>query len=209
MWYRAVPLIAFLLVSLAAQDTELQDRYFGQIFTAMNLSPGAVVADIGTGPRPVHALRMVKSIGISGRIVCVDIDAKVISQLNENLRAEGTTNVLAQLGKPNDPLLSARTFDAILVSNAYHEMEEHETMLEHIREALKPSGRLVIVEATTAKLRKAPRLEQTVAHVFSPELLDVELRAAGFEIVSKIEPLLVDGSDVRYLIAATPRSTPQ
>src|SRR5256885_17145790 len=109
MWYRAVPLIAFLLVSLAAQDTELQDRYFGQIFTAMGLSPGAVVADIGTGPRPVHALRMVKLIGSSGKIVCGDIDGKVIRELNENLKAEGATNITAKLVKPNDPLLAART----------------------------------------------------------------------------------------------------
>ena len=208
MLYRGVSLFAFLLLSLAAQDTELQDRYFGQIFTAMGLSPGAVVADIGTGPRPVHALRIVKLIGTSGKIVCVDIDSKVISQLNENLKAEGTTNIMAQLGKPNDPMLANQTFDAILVSNTYHEMEEHQAMLDHIRNALKPRGRLVIVEAFTAKLRKAPRLEQTVAHAFSPELLDTELRAAGFEIVSKIEPLLVDGNDVRYLISATPHSTP-
>ena len=209
MRYRAVPLFAFLLVSLAAQDSELQDRYFGQIFTAMGLSPGAVVADIGTGSRPVHALRMVKLIGTSGTIVCVDIDAKVVRQLNESLKAETTPNITAQLGKPHDPMLAARTFDAILVSNTYHEMEEPQAMLDHIREALKPGGRLVIVEATIAKLRKAPRLQQTAAHAFSPELLDTELRAAGFEILTKIEPLLVEGSDIRYLIAATPRSTPQ
>jgi ubiquinone/menaquinone biosynthesis C-methylase UbiE len=209
MWYRALPLLTFLLVSLAAQDTELQDRYFGQIFTAMGLSTGAVVADIGTGPRPVHALKMVKLIGPSGKIVCVDIDAKVISQLNESLKAEGATNITAQLGKPNDPILAAQSFDAILVSNTYHEMEEHEAMLDRIRQALKPGGRLVIVEAITTKLRNAPRLEQTAKHAFAPELLDTELRVAGFEIVSKIEPLLVDGSDIRYLIAATPRSTAQ
>jgi hypothetical protein len=83
-------------------------------------------------------------------------------------------------------------------------MTEHEAMLSHIRQALKPGGRLVIVEAITVKLRKATRIEQTVKHAFSPELLDTELRAAGFEIVSKIEPLMIDGSDIRYLIAATP-----
>ena len=208
MRHRAVPLIAFLLASLAAQDTELQDRYFSQIYTAMGLSPGAMVADIGTGPRPVHALRMVKLIGSSGKIVCIDIDAKVISQLNESLKAEGATNITAQLGKPNDPMLAPQTFDAILVSNAYHEMDEHEAMLARLRQALKSGGRLVIVESITVKLRKAPRIKQTTEHAFAPELLDAELRAAGFKIVSTIEPLLVDGNDIRYLIVATPQDTP-
>ena len=48
-------------------DAELGIGIFGRIFTAMGLSPGAVVADIGTGPDPIHVLRMVKLIGSSGR----------------------------------------------------------------------------------------------------------------------------------------------
>src|SRR5258708_19658858 len=130
--HRAVPLIAFLLASLAAQDTELQDRYFSQIYTAMGLSPGAMVADIGTGPRPVHALRMAKLIGTSGKIVCVDIDSKVISQLNEDLKAEGATNITAQLGKPNDPMLPNQPFDPILFSNTYPYIENPHSILHHI-----------------------------------------------------------------------------
>jgi ubiquinone/menaquinone biosynthesis C-methylase UbiE len=51
------------------------------------------------------------------------------------------------LGKANDPLLPAASFDAVLISHAYHEMTEHAEMLAHIREALKPTGRLVVIEA--------------------------------------------------------------
>jgi ubiquinone/menaquinone biosynthesis C-methylase UbiE len=189
---------------VSAQDAELQDRFFGQIYKAMGISTDSIVADIGTGDRPVHALRMEKIVGPSGKIVCVDIDEKAVTSLRKSLEAEDTPNITAQLGKENDPMLPGEAFDAVLISNAYHEMEEHQSMLEHVRQALKPGGNLVIVESIAPKRRRAPRLEQTAAHELAPDLVDAELRLAGFKIVSKIEPLMMDGDTVKYLIVSTP-----
>jgi predicted methyltransferase len=113
------------------------------------------------------------------------------------------------LGKTNDPLLPAASFDAVLISNAYHEMIEHAEMLSHIRQALKPTGRLVVIEAYVKSRSHLPRDEQTKKHEFSPDLLDTELRASGFDIVIREEPLFLDGSTIKYLIAAQPANLAQ
>lgn len=106
--------------------------------------------------------------------------------------------------KANDPLLEAASFDAVMISNAYHEMTEHAAMVAHVRPALKTTGRLVVIESYVEGRRHLPRDEQTKKHEFSPGLLTSELRESGFEIVSRDEPLLLDGSLIKYLIAAQP-----
>jgi ubiquinone/menaquinone biosynthesis C-methylase UbiE len=189
--------------ALYGQDEAIQRKFFSDVHQALALKPGAVVADVGTGDDPLHPLRMASVVGASGRVVCVDIDPKALDKLRRSLPAD-STNIEIQLGKLDDPLLSSATFDAVLISNAYHEIAQHAEMLAHIRQALKPTGRLVVIEAFEERSRNLPRDEQTKNHLFSPELLDSELRAAGFEIVSLQQPLLVDGSMIKYLVAAQP-----
>jgi ubiquinone/menaquinone biosynthesis C-methylase UbiE len=194
-----------LLAGAAAQaQSPAEEEFFSKIFTAMGIATGSMVADIGTGSDPVHARRMSKIVGQTGKIVCVDINDKVIAHLQGLFKEEGLANIEAHLGKPNDPVLPTEAFDAILVSSTYHEMEEHQAMLEHIRQALKPGGRLVVIELIAEKRRNAPRLEQTLAHEFAPDLLDAELRAGGFKIIRRIEPLATAPGEIKYLILATP-----
>lgn len=61
--------------------------------------------------------------------------------------------------KANDSLLQAASFDAVLISNAFHEMTEHAAMLAHVRQALKPTGRLVVIESYVEGRRHLPRDE--------------------------------------------------
>src|SRR5204862_17453 len=118
---------------------------------ALALKEGAVVADIGTGDDPFHPLHIYKAVGSSGKVLCVDIDEKALEQLKGKLKEKGATNVETRLGKPDDPMLPANSVDAVLISNAYHEMLEHAAMLTHIRAALRPEGRLVVIESISEK----------------------------------------------------------
>jgi predicted methyltransferase len=56
-------------------------------------------------------------------------------------------------------------------------------MLERIRQALRPGGRLLLIEPTSAKLEGKPRAEQEKEHVIAAGIVAEDLRAAGFEIV--------------------------
>lgn len=181
-------------------EKEVESRFVSQVQNALALKTGAVVADIGAGDSPELALQIFKAIGDSGKVIFVDIDEKALEKLNRNLKEKGATNVQIQMGKADDPMLPVTNLDAVLISNAYHEMPEHAAMLAHIRKALRPSGRLVVIESISEKNRGLPRELQVKDHELSPEILERELRAAGF--ASRIEPLIDRGGVLRYLASA-------
>src|SRR5207244_12309431 len=93
-----------------------------------------------------------------------------------------TGNVEPILGATDDPHLTAGRFDAALIHNAYHEMTEHEAMLRHIFEALKPGGRLLVVEPMHDSSKGLSRDKQVANHDIEIDIVDQELRAVGFEI---------------------------
>src|SRR5947209_9798413 len=118
------------------------------------------------------------------------------------LKEKGATNIETRLGKTDDPLLPDNSFDAVLVSNAYHHFSESAAMLAHIRTALRPGGRLVVIESISEKNRNLPRKRQVEDHELSPEVLGAELKAAGFEFPNGAETLVDNGGVRRYLFSA-------
>jgi len=66
--------------------------------------------------------------------------------------------------------------------NAYHEMEQHQSILAALRRALKPDGRLVIVEPVTPSRRGRPRADEVRSHEIDPEFVLQDARAAALRI---------------------------
>jgi ubiquinone/menaquinone biosynthesis C-methylase UbiE len=195
-----LPLVA---ISLAvAQTEEAYRQYVAHIQTALGLHEGATVADIGTGNDPDHPLHISKAVGNSGKVICVDIDDKALEHLRGKLKEKGTTNVETHLGKSDDPLLTDNSLDAVLISNAYHHFTDYASMLRHIRAALRPEGRLVVIESISEKNRGLTREGQVKDHELSLEILSGELKAAGFESRNGAETLVNNGGVLRYLISA-------
>ena len=113
-------------------------------------------------------------------------------------------NVTIVRGASDDPKLPAATLDAVLIVNAYHEMPKCESMLRHIRESLKPGGRLVILDNRPNRTAQRPREKQTYNHVLSVDLAAAEVTAAGFTIVTRDDGFLdnPDYEAAHWLIAA-------
>ena len=192
---------AFAVHAQTGDQAEELRRFAAKIDAAMDLKMGALVADIGSGDDPFHATRIVKAIGPKGRLVCEDIEGTALKALAAKLKADGVENVDFIVGEPEDPKLPARTFDAILISNAYHHFTSPAIMLKHIREALKPGGKVVVLEVISPKVRNKSRDEQVKVHELAPENLTNELEAAGFR-QAKMSVLRVDGESTRYLVSA-------
>lgn len=198
--WSVLPLIA---VSVVLGQTDEQYRQFvAHVQNALALKPGAVVADIGTGESPEQPLHISKAVGRSGKVICVDIDEKALERLRRQLKENGLTNVETLLGKPDDPMLPANTVDAVLVAFAYHHFSQPALMLAHIRTALRPDARLVVIEMISEKNRHEPRDRQIKDHELSPDILSGDLKAAGFEIPNGVETLVENGDGLRYLVAA-------
>jgi predicted methyltransferase len=156
------------------------------VIGALALGTGGTVADVGAGAG-YFTLKLSRTVGPSGTVYAVDIDPATVRDLETRVAAERLTNVKVSQGRLDDPGLPVGTLDAVLISDAYHEMIEHKAILRAIRQALKPSGRLVILEKMLAKDEGKPRDIQTRNHHISSSLVVAELAEAGFSVVDRIE----------------------
>lgn len=189
-------------VAIAVLASLLQPaRPAAPIAEALDLKPGAVVANVGSSDSVEHPAYILSRIGAAGRLVCEDIDAGAVRRLEGRLKQDGAANVEFIVGTASDPKLPERSFDSILVSRAYHEFTEPQAMLKHLLEALKPGGRLVVIEATSPEMQAKPRAEQLRRHEIAPDMLRKELEEAGFTGMETVR-FGEGGRQTRYLMQA-------
>ena len=199
-------LVLFIQVPTScAQKTRWEKRDKWQnvpaIFEAMAVQPGSQVADIGARDGYL-TIRLVEAVGMQGRVYAVDINAKSLETLRDNLAAEDTSRVVLVHSEPDDPMLAEASLDAAVVVNAYHEFEAYKAMLKHIKAALKPGGRLVLVEPITDRRRDATRKKQMSHHEIGINYARADLEDAGFEVLDAQDPFVErkDQSDKMWLI---------
>lgn len=112
---------------------------------ALRLEPGAVVADLGAGTG-YFTWRLAEAVTPQGRVYAVDVQPEMLERLGARMATRGVTNVLPWLGTEADPRLPAASLDLVLMVDVYHELAQPYEMLQAVCRALKPGGRLAIVE---------------------------------------------------------------
>jgi predicted methyltransferase len=188
LWPAVIAVLPVLAQTRQADEARREAwQKVDQIFSAMGVRSGATVADVGAGDG-FFTSRLARAVGPDGRVFAVDVDEKALTRLQKRLEDEGIRNVFVVKGTPTDPRLPERTLDAALIVNAYHEMREHQQMLSALRSALKPDGKLVIVEPISDTRRSRSRGDQTKAHEIAPEFVLADARSAGFRIVGLQDP---------------------
>lgn len=189
-----------------ARETQREEQQrVVDVFKALGIRPGASVADIGAG-QGFYTVRLSKAVGDTGKVYAVDVSDSALRSLRGRVADEGLGNVEVIEGAVDDPRLAKGSLDAALIVNAYHEMTEHQKMLSQIRAALKPGGRLVILEPISASLRERDRAEQTRQHEIAPALVQQEAKSAGFSVVELVDPFANHHghSGSEYLLVLTP-----
>jgi SAM-dependent methyltransferase len=111
----------------------------------MDVPPGATVADIGAGSG-YFTERLARLVGPNGRVYASDIQPGMLDLIRQRIARERLTNVVLVLGDPADPKLPAASIDLALMVDVYHELADPQVVLAHIKRALKPAGRLVLIE---------------------------------------------------------------
>jgi tRNA A58 N-methylase Trm61 len=192
--FTALSAAAMLAVTLSAVAPLAQQREHSDtpreqwqrvpdILRELGATPGAHIADLGAGSG-FFTTRIAKAVGSSGRVYAVDVNPISLRELKEALGAD-VTNVDVIRGDENDPHLPEKRLDGLLVVNAYHEFAEYRAILEHVRKALKPNGRLVIVEPIPRRADDTSRQAQTKRHSIAMSFVEEDLQQAGFEIVTR------------------------
>lgn len=151
-----------------------------QLLKAMHLKPGAKVADVGCH-QGYMTMYLAKAVGASGKVYSVDLDAYKLGILKENAKERGFENITTIEGKPNDPLLPAGQIDAIIMIETYHEVKNTVEFLKKLKKALKPGGRLIIVDAMNPKHKELSRAEQTDKHITDISFVRYDFKQAGLK----------------------------
>jgi ubiquinone/menaquinone biosynthesis C-methylase UbiE len=171
------------------------------ILAAVGAQPGARIADVGAGDG-FFTVRLAGAVGQAGHVTAVDISTGALDRLRRRLTAEAISNVDVVQSDAADVHLPAASFDGILIVIAYHEIERYQQALARFREALKPDGRLVIVDPLDPKLRLEPRDRQTSKHSLAAPFAVGEVRTAGFEITGLQDPFTHEGSTEQWMLVA-------
>lgn len=205
--------LLFVAAQAVAQEDALRGRMredaqregwqrVADILVAVGATPGARIADVGSGDG-FFTVRLARAVGRNGRVTSLDINTRSLDRLRGRLADEGVTNVDVVQGDSADTNLGAESsFDGILIVNAYHEMERYPQTLARLRAALKPGGRLVLVEPLDPKLRGEARDRQTRSHSLGVGFAINEVRAAGFHVIALVDPLAITPRNEEWMLVA-------
>jgi predicted methyltransferase len=140
-----------------------------QLVRWLGIKPGMTVADIGAGSG-YYTVRLAPIVGPQGRILAQDIVPEYLDGLRKRVDEMHLANVTIALGEAHDPRLPASSVDRAILVHMYHEVAEPYALLYNLEAALKPGGRIGIIDTR----------HTTSAHGTPPLLLVCELAAVGY-----------------------------
>src|SRR5262245_32843608 len=173
-----------------------------EVFAALGVKPGYRVADIGSGSG-YFTFRLAAQVGAEGKVYAVDIDQGAIDKVRQRKEREKLEQVETILGESDDPRLP-NDLDAVLIVDSYHEFRGYDRMMQAVFRALKPGGRLVIIDGEGPSGR--PRTEYHRLHTIPAELVREEITRDGF-VFKESRPGFYDaeyGKKMYFLIFERP-----
>jgi cyclopropane fatty-acyl-phospholipid synthase-like methyltransferase len=156
----------------------------------LGCGPGMTVVDLGAGTGYfVHYLS--NTVGPEGRVLALDTDRAMVDALNARLERDGLRNVKPAMITADDPALTARSVDRILIVNTWHHISDRVEYAKKLLAALGPDGLLLIVDFTIESPHGPPPQMR-----LTNDTVRRELEAAGFETELVEAPL-----PYQYLVA--------
>jgi ubiquinone/menaquinone biosynthesis C-methylase UbiE len=151
---------------------------------AIGIAAGATVADVGAGSG-YFTVRMAHRVGATGRVFANDLQPQMLAMLKNRLDRVRLQNVTLIQGTVDDPRLPPDALDLILMVDVYHEFSQPQIMLRRMREALKPGGRLVLLEYR----KEDPSVPIRPEHKMSVAEAKLEVEAEGYTL-SRVDEAL-------------------
>jgi len=141
----------------------------------LELKANDVVADIGAGTG-YFSFRMAQQVS-EGKIYAVDIQPEMLAEITLLKEERNVTNIETILGTEENPNLPPASIDLALMVDAYHEFAYPREMMENIVQALKPGGRVVLLEYR----KENPMIMIKPLHKMTQRQVKKELKAVGLK----------------------------
>jgi ubiquinone/menaquinone biosynthesis C-methylase UbiE len=193
-----VALAALTVVSGAAQQAKPHGRLFppqdlglleapdrdrwqrpDRIMDALGIADASRVADVGAGSG-WFTVRLARRVGPQGVVYAEDVQQEMLNAITRRVQREGLANVRPVLGRGPDPRLPEASLDAVLIVDAYHEIEDRIGFLANVARALKPQGRIGVVDFKVEGGGPGPDPDERV----NPDAVVADATRAGLRMVS-------------------------
>jgi len=175
-----------------------------ELIQNLNLKSGSQVADIGCH-EGYMTVKLANKVGQSGKVFAVDVEQSKLDKLQAILTKREITNVQPIKGDYDNPKLPLNSLDGVIILDTYHEMDDHDEILQHVKASLKAGGRLILCEAIADERRDLSRKDQERKHELGMNFVLEDLKKAGFTII-KQQDIFVDRTkekgDKMWLIVA-------
>jgi ubiquinone/menaquinone biosynthesis C-methylase UbiE len=169
-----------------------EDRLqINRVMDILGIAPGKAVADIGAGSG-WFTVRAAKRMSGRGLVYAVDINPEAIRYVDDRARKEQLQNVKTILGQADNPLLPARSVDAVLLLKTYHEVAQPVALLQNLRAALRPGAKVGVID----------RNGNGENHGVGRDVVIREAKQAGYKLIDQYDFVQADKMDY-FLIFAT------
>jgi len=176
---------AATLLSRAGSDDSSQAA---RLVELLELRPGAMVADIGAGRGEMSVL-VAKRVGSGGRVYATDINEGRLADIRAAVSREHLLNIVVLKGAERATNLPDACCDAIFIRDVYHHFPDPAAMNRSLFAALKPGGRLAIIDFVPEPGSKLPSgaPPNRGGHGIRPDQVSAEVVAVGFSRADAIE----------------------
>jgi SAM-dependent methyltransferase len=172
------PVMSYLGADWLLRESREQEEEPERMLDALDLKPGMTVADVGAGVGYTSA-RIAKRVGPTGKVLSSDIQPEMIRMLKQNIKRLKLDDIITPITcTAEDPKLPQGEVDLVIMVDVYHECTHPVETLQGIRKALKPDGRLVLVEFRA----EDPEVPILPEHKMSVEQALRELEPQGFSL---------------------------
>lgn len=163
------------------RNNRQQEENTALAISKLPINAASVVADIGAGTG-YYTFRIAKKVP-QGKVYAVEVQDEFVRYLNQKKKELGQQNVQVIKGTATSPNLPDASIDLAMMVDVYHELLYPHEVLQALRKALKPGGKLLLLEYRA----EDPKIEIKELHKLSVAQANKELAANGFKLFRRSE----------------------
>ncbi len=167
------------------------------VVAAIALKEGEFVADIGAGTG-LYSLLFARAVGPTGEVYAIDIEPRFLKLINQRAEDLDLSNVAAVLGRPNSITLPPASIDVAFISDTYNYFTDPAELMASVKNALKPGGRLYILDFDVPAEGPRPPALQHIR--LGRDGVAAEVMGFGFK---DAEPIAAPGLNETYMLRFT------
>jgi len=151
---------------------------------ALAIVPGQAVADVGAGTG-YFTLRIARRVGPQGHVLATDIEPRMLAVLADRAAKARLSNIETRVVTSDDARLDPASLDLVLMVDVYHELSHPRAELAAVRRALRPGGRLALIEYRG----EDPKVDIKPEHKMTRAQVEAEVLPAGYRELEDVELL--------------------